>query len=53
MLDAKYTGLLLGTDVFTKIGNRALALVSIARDGQEVHLTVEVQETRARVLVYA
>ena len=43
VLDAKYPGLLLGTDVFTESGNGALALVSVARDGQEVHLTVEVQ----------
>ena len=44
VLDAKYAGLLLGTDVFTETGNGALALVSVARDGQEVHLTVEVQD---------
>ena len=44
LLDAKYAGLLLGTDVFTETGNGALALVSVARDGQKVHRTVEVQD---------
>ena len=44
MLDAKYAGLLLGTDVFTETGNGALALVSISQGGQEVYLTVEVQD---------
>ena len=45
VLDAAYSGLLLGTDVFSEEGNGVLSQVSIARDGAQTLLTVEVNET--------
>lgn len=45
VLEAGYSGLLLGTDVFSEEGNGVLSQVSIARDGRDTLLTVEVSET--------
>ena len=42
VIEASYSGLLLGTDVFADAGTGPLTLVSIARDGDAVHLTMEV-----------
>ncbi len=45
VMEAGYSGLLLGTDVLSEEGNGVLTQVSIAKDGQHTLLTVEVAET--------